>query len=135
MKFAGLISISSGCSLITFIIIGSSLLTFIIIGSSLLTFIIIGSSLLTFIIIGSSLLTFIIIGSYVYSQWKDVPGLVITGPAPSSVDRLPIFSLVFNHPETGKLLHHNFICSILSDLFGIQARGGCSCAGPYAQVA
>ena len=72
--------------------------------------------------------------SYVYSQWSHVPGLVVTGPAPSSVPRLPIFSLVFTHPPSGKLLHHNFICAILSDLFGIQARGGCSCAGPYAQV-
>ena len=23
---------------------------------------------------------------------------------------------------------------MLNDLFGIQSRGGCSCAGPYAQV-
>ena len=30
-------------------------------------------------------------------------------------------------------LHHNFVCSLLNDLFGIQARGGCACAGPYAQ--
>jgi len=29
------------------------------------------------------------------------------------------------------LLHINFIVKILSDLFGIQARSGCSCAGPY----
>ena len=28
-------------------------------------------------------------------------------------------------------LHHNFVVSVLNDLFGIQARGGCSCAGPY----
>jgi hypothetical protein len=28
-------------------------------------------------------------------------------------------------------LHHNFVVTVLSDLFGIQARGGCSCAGPY----
>jgi hypothetical protein len=29
------------------------------------------------------------------------------------------------------LLHHNFVVALLNDLFGIQARGGCSCAGPY----
>ena len=28
-------------------------------------------------------------------------------------------------------LHHNLVVALLSDLFGIQARGGCSCAGPY----
>jgi hypothetical protein len=28
-------------------------------------------------------------------------------------------------------LHHNFVVAVLNDLFGIQARGGCSCAGPY----
>lgn len=25
------------------------------------------------------------------------------------------------------------MCAILNDVFGIQARGGCACAGPYAQ--
>ena len=28
-------------------------------------------------------------------------------------------------------LHYNFVVSLLNDLFGIQVRGGCSCAGPY----
>ena len=31
----------------------------------------------------------------------------------------------------GRYLHHNFVVAILNDLFGIQSRGGCSCAGPY----
>jgi hypothetical protein len=31
----------------------------------------------------------------------------------------------------GRVLHHNFVVALLDDLFGIQARGGCSCAGPY----
>ena len=30
-----------------------------------------------------------------------------------------------------KYLHHNFVVALLNDLFGIQSRGGCSCAGPY----
>jgi hypothetical protein len=30
-----------------------------------------------------------------------------------------------------KLLHANFVVAVLSDLFGIQARSGCFCAGPY----
>lgn len=37
--------------------------------------------------------------------------------------------------ETGnkqdKPLHGSFVSKLLSDLFGIQARGGCACAGPY----
>ena len=31
----------------------------------------------------------------------------------------------------GRYLHHNYVVALLNDLFGIQARGGCSCAGPY----
>jgi selenocysteine lyase/cysteine desulfurase len=43
--------------------------------------------------------------------------------------RLAIFSLRFKHK--GKDLHYGFVTALLNDLFGIQARGGCSCAGPY----
>jgi hypothetical protein len=42
---------------------------------------------------------------------------------------LPIVSLRLRHGE--KYLHHNYVVALLNDLFGIQARGGCSCAGPY----
>jgi len=28
-------------------------------------------------------------------------------------------------------LHYNFVVAILNDVYGIQGRGGCSCAGPY----
>lgn len=31
----------------------------------------------------------------------------------------------------GKPLHGRFVAKLLNDLFGIQARGGCACAGPY----
>ncbi len=34
-------------------------------------------------------------------------------------------------PPGGRRLHHNFVVALLNDLFGIQCRGGCSCAGPY----
>ena len=44
-------------------------------------------------------------------------------------ERLSIVSFVVRHE--GRYLHHNFVVALLSDLFGIQARGGCSCAGPY----
>ncbi|KAJ7542114.1 hypothetical protein O6H91_10G090400 [Diphasiastrum complanatum] len=34
--------------------------------------------------------------------------------------------------KQGKPLQGRFVTKLLSDLFGIQARGGCSCASPYA---
>ena len=47
-----------------------------------------------------------------------------------ATDRLSILSFVVKAPS-GKYLHHNFVVALLNDLFGIQSRGGCSCAGPY----
>ena len=48
---------------------------------------------------------------------------------PTDVPRLSILSLRFKRDD--KDLHYGFVVSLLNDLFGIQARGGCSCAGPY----
>ena len=52
------------------------------------------------------------------------------------VDRLPIVSFLIRAPadDTGKsrFLHHSFVCAVLNDVFGVQVRGGCACAGPYA---
>ena len=39
--------------------------------------------------------------------------------------RLGVISFIVNGA------HHNLIAKILNDRFGIQARGGCSCAGTY----
>ncbi|MCZ6630237.1 MAG: aminotransferase class V-fold PLP-dependent enzyme [Actinobacteria bacterium] len=44
-------------------------------------------------------------------------------------ERLSIVSFVIRTED--KVLHHNYVVALLNDLFGIQARGGCSCAGPY----
>lgn len=33
--------------------------------------------------------------------------------------------------ERDKPLHGPFVATLFNDLFGIQARGGCACAGPY----
>jgi hypothetical protein len=38
---------------------------------------------------------------------------------------------VLHRPPRPRYLHHNFVVALLNDLFGIQSRGGCSCAGPY----
>jgi hypothetical protein len=48
----------------------------------------------------------------------------------TEADRLSIVSFVVRH-EGRRYLHHNFVVALLNDLFGIQSRGGCSCAGPY----
>nr|ACS49633.1 NifS-like protein [Oryza coarctata] len=68
------------------------------------------------------------------------PNVEVLGNVATS--RLPIFSfLVFpggggdddtTTPQTRRLpLHGRFVAKLLNDLFGIQARGGCACAGPY----
>ena len=67
-----------------------------------------------------------------YKRWDSIPNLYVLGK--STADRLPIFSLVITHPKSKMMIHHNFISVLLNDLFGIQARGGCACAGPYAEV-
>ncbi len=61
-------------------------------------------------------------------RWSHNPSLQVLGNTRS--DRLSILSFVVRRPE-GRYLHHNFVVALLSDLFGIQSRGGCSCAGPY----
>ena len=68
----------------------------------------------------------------VFGKWESVDELMVVGP--HSVSRLPIFSFLIHHPASGLMLHHYFVSALLNDLFGIQARGGCSCAGPYGQV-
>jgi selenocysteine lyase/cysteine desulfurase len=59
--------------------------------------------------------------------WSAQPGIEVLGN--HDADRLSIVSFVVRHGE--RYLHHNFVVALLNDLFGIQSRGGCSCAGPY----
>jgi selenocysteine lyase/cysteine desulfurase len=60
-------------------------------------------------------------------RWRRRPELEILGNL--DLDRLSIVSFVIKNQ--GRYLHHNFVVALLNDLFGIQSRGGCSCAGPY----
>ena len=60
-------------------------------------------------------------------RWDRNPKIRILGNR--EAERLSIVSFMVRHGE--QYLHHNFIVMLLNDLFGIQARGGCSCAGPY----
>ncbi|WP_067149686.1 aminotransferase class V-fold PLP-dependent enzyme [Pseudotamlana agarivorans] len=45
--------------------------------------------------------------------------------APNHTDRLGVFSFYIEN------VHYNLIVKLLNDRFGIQTRGGCSCAGTY----
>lgn len=60
-------------------------------------------------------------------RWSANPGIEVLGNPTAS--RLSIVSLRIRHGR--QYLHHNYVVALLNDLFGIQARGGCSCAGPY----
>jgi selenocysteine lyase/cysteine desulfurase len=62
------------------------------------------------------------------ASWRTNPNIEILGNL--DAERLSIVSFVVRHGD-GRYLHHNFVVAVLNDLFGIQARGGCSCAGPY----
>lgn len=62
------------------------------------------------------------------ASWSTEPAIEILGNI--DADRLSIVSFVVRAPS-GRYLHHNFVVAVLNDLFGIQSRGGCSCAGPY----
>ena len=61
------------------------------------------------------------------ASWSKNPNIEILGNP--DADRLSIVSFVLRHGD--RALHHNFVVALLNDLFGIQSRGGCSCAGPY----
>ena len=60
-------------------------------------------------------------------SWCANPNLDVLGN--HEAERLSIVSFVVKFGE--RHLHHNYVVALLNDLFGIQSRGGCSCAGPY----
>jgi len=57
-------------------------------------------------------------------------GTAATQSTDASLKRLPIFSFLVKLSDH-YLLHYNFVSTLLNDLFGVQSRGGCACAGPY----
>ncbi len=61
------------------------------------------------------------------ASWSQNPNLHILGNLDAW--RLSIVSFMIRYED--QFLHHNFVVALLNDLLGIQARGGCSCAGPY----
>eukprot|EP01147_Barroeca_monosierra_P007749 gene7749-628_t len=65
----------------------------------------------------------------VLRSFKSHPLIHVLGNTDTA--RHPVFSFLIQHPSSGKFLHWSFATTLLNDLFGIQCRGGCSCAGPY----
>ena len=63
------------------------------------------------------------------AAWAGNPAIEVLGKP--GADRLPIFSLRIRDPRGGGWLHPQLVTRMLSDGWGIQARGGCACAGPY----
>jgi len=62
-------------------------------------------------------------------SWGSNDNIEILGN-PDPEQRVGIMS--FNiRDDRGNYLHHKFATALLNDLFGIQSRAGCSCAGPY----
>lgn len=62
------------------------------------------------------------------AAWQDEPAIELLGNL--DAERLSIVSFIVRSPS-GRFLHHNYVVALLNDLFGVQSRGGCSCAGPY----
>ncbi len=70
----------------------------------------------------------------VFERWSKNPGIEILGNQDPS-KRVGIVSFNIRSKsadgKSGRYLHPKFVTTLLNDLFGIQSRAGCSCAGPY----
>ena len=67
-----------------------------------------------------------------FEKWKTNSNIDILGNQ-DPTRRVAIVSFNVKDPW-GRYLHPKFITVLLNDLFGIQSRAGCSCAGPYGHV-
>jgi selenocysteine lyase/cysteine desulfurase len=66
--------------------------------------------------------------SYFHDRLLDMENIEPIGNADPK-DCLSIVS--FNIKHRDRILHPKFVTKLINDLFGIQSRAGCSCAGPY----
>ncbi len=60
-------------------------------------------------------------------RWSRHPNIQILGDIQAPRISILSFLITWN----SKPLHYGFVDALMNDLFGIQVRGGCSCAGPY----
>lgn len=65
------------------------------------------------------------------AKMKSIPNLEMVGRVDPE-EKIPIISFNIQHKD--KILHPKFVTKLLNDLFGIQSRAGCSCAGPYGHI-
>ncbi|MCL5129834.1 aminotransferase class V-fold PLP-dependent enzyme [Algibacter sp. L4_22] len=63
------------------------------------------------------------LNSIIFDKLRAIENLKIL--APEHTDRLGVFSFYIEKA------HYNLIVKLLNDRFGVQTRGGCSCAGTY----
>ncbi len=66
---------------------------------------------------------------HTFDRWRGNTNIEVLGN-PDPDRRISIVSFNLRDPG-GKYLHPKFVTTLLNDLFGIQSRAGCSCAGPY----
>ncbi len=64
-----------------------------------------------------------------FALWHEQPGIAVLGP-PEAEARVGIVSFNVRDARVG-MLHPKLVTVLLNDLFGVQSRAGCSCAGPY----
>ena len=66
------------------------------------------------------------INTKLFEAFSEIPEIQILEG--NRKDRLGVFSFTVNH------IHYNLMVRLLNDLFGVQTRGGCACAGTYGHL-
>lgn len=64
-----------------------------------------------------------------FARWQKNPEIEVLGN-PDPKKRVAIVSFNIKGPNQ-RYLHPKFATALMNDLFGIQSRAGCACAGPY----
>ncbi len=65
------------------------------------------------------------------ARLRTMPNIEMVGRVDPE-EKIPIISFNIKHKD--RILHPKFVTKLLNDLFGIQSRAGCSCAGPYGHI-
>ncbi|MBN1224623.1 MAG: aminotransferase class V-fold PLP-dependent enzyme, partial [Candidatus Aminicenantes bacterium] len=68
---------------------------------------------------------------YFLSRLKKIENLELVGDI-AHYRRVSIVSFNIKHKD--RILHPKFVTKLMNDIFGIQSRAGCSCAGPYGHL-
>jgi selenocysteine lyase/cysteine desulfurase len=69
-----------------------------------------------------------LLSQHFFDGLRQIENVELVGNIPAE-HRIPIISFNIRHQD--RFLHSRFVTRLLNDLFGIQSRAGCSCAGPY----